>query len=102
MKEFFQRIKIFWGMYIMFFVLFFIGALFILIFIHNQYLYMSLMTILALILIALSVSSIVLPKESKLLEKLYGFAKVSKSIIIVLPSVINRYSTLSPKRRRRH
>ena len=56
MKEFFQRIKIFWGMYIMFFVLFFIGALFILIFIHNQYLYMSLMTILALILIALSVS----------------------------------------------
>ena len=66
MKSFIQRVKIFWSVYLSLLIIFCILSLFIYDGIENQYLMYAIIILVALILIAICILSIVLPEESKI------------------------------------
>lgn len=61
-----QRMKTFWSMYLTLLIVFLISYLFAYNGIENQYLMYAVIVIVALILIAICILSIVLPEESKI------------------------------------
>ena len=65
-SQFISRIKTFWSMYLTLLIVFGISYVFIVGGIQNQYLMYALVVLVALVLIAICILSIVLPGESKI------------------------------------
>lgn len=95
MKKFIERIKIFWSMYIVLFIIFCIGSMIIMGKINKDAVSIPIIIIIAVLFIIISILSITSSEDSKLFAMLYKSSRITRYIMSIFTEAYRRYGLMT-------
>ncbi|WP_300368767.1 hypothetical protein [Brachyspira sp.] len=99
MKKLIERIKIFWSMYIVLFIIFCIGSMIIMNKINKDAVSIPIIIIIAIAFIIISILSITSSQDSKLFSILYKSSRITRYIMSIFTEAYRRYGVVTKDKR---
>ncbi|WP_297277000.1 hypothetical protein [uncultured Brachyspira sp.] len=99
MKKLIERIKIFWSMYIVLFIIFCIGSMIIMGKINKDAVSIPIIIIIAIAFIIISILSITSSQDGKLFSILYKSSRITRYIMSIFTEAYRRYGVVTKDKR---
>ncbi|ADG72466.1 hypothetical protein OFR22_08430 [Brachyspira hyodysenteriae] len=99
MKKLIERIKIFWSMYIVLFIIFCIGSIVITNKISKDAVSIPIIIIIAIAFIIISILSITSSQDGKLFSILYKSSRITRYIMSIFTEAYRRYGVVTKDKR---
>lgn len=99
MKKLIERIKIFWSMYIVLFIIFCIGSMIIMGKINKEAVSIPIIIIIAIAFIIISILSITSSQDGKLFSILYKSSRITRYIMSIFTEAYRRYGVVTKDKR---
>ena len=99
MKKLIERIKIFWSMYIVLFIIFCIGSMIIMGKINKDAVSIPIIIIIAIAFIIISILSITSSQDGKLFSILYKSSRITGYIMSIFTEAYRRYGVVTKDKR---
>ena len=99
MKKLIERIKIFYSMYIVLFIMFCIGSMIIIGKINIDAVSIPIISIIAIAFIIISILSITSSQDSKLFSILYKSSRITRYIMSIFTEAYRRYGVVTKDKR---
>ena len=99
MKKLIERIKIFWSMYIVLFIIFCIGSMIIMGKINKEAVSIPIIIIIAIAFIIISILSITSSQDGQLFSILYKSSRITRYIMSIFTEAYRRYGVVTKDKR---
>lgn len=99
MKKLIERIKIFWSMYIVLFIIFCIGSMIIMGKINKDAVSIPIIIIIAIAFIIISILSITSSQDGQLFSILYKSSRITRYIMSIFTEAYRRYGVVTKDKR---